>query len=205
MTAPDTDVRLWCRPTPAGAGGAGGFALARLLLRFLVQLRQLDRRLLLLFAISLLPACIIPAGPEFQDPPGVPNAPPQILDPNPTWGAEVAGTQSEPFTFQMYVTDVNVSDDLFIRWIVDDVPVASGKPIVPHTGSGPLREFVDKRVTCQDPFDHTKSRHLVRGVVADRDYDDSTQDLLKVQPPGLYNLVTWTLNMTCPVSPMSPQ
>jgi len=204
MTAPDIDVRPWRRPTPAKAGGAGHFALARLLLHVLRLLRQLGRKLLLLFATSLLPACIIPVGPEFQDPPGVANSPPQILDPNPTWGAEVTATQSQPFTFQMYVTDLNVGDKLFIRWIIDGFSVPATKPIVPPSGNGPLRELVDKRVTCQDPFDHMKSRHMVWGVVADRDWDDTTPDLLKVQPPGLHNLVTWTLDMTCAASPASP-
>jgi len=203
MTAPDIDVRPWRRPTPAKAGVAGRFALARLLLRVLGQLRQLDRKLLLLFATSLLPACIIPVGPEFQDPPGVAISPPQILTPSPDWGGETTGTSAAGALFSFSVTDLN-SDDLYIRWIVGIHKVESDR----HQVSGDdANRMVDKIVTCQDMNleDKAVSRHVVKGVVADRDYINTGDDLLAVEPPGLYNLVTWTLNMTCPVSPMSPQ
>jgi len=178
---------------PPKAGGAGRFALARLLLQVLQSLRQLNRKLLLLFATSLLPACIIPVGPEFQDPVGVPNSQPQIFNPSPDWGAETTGTSLGGALFRFTVTDLN-GDDLHIRWIVDGNKKES-PPLDPNNTA-------EKTVTCQqDIDDKTASRHFVRGVVADRDFRNDTNDLLAVEPPGLYNLVTWTLNMTCPGSP----
>jgi len=174
----------------------GRFALARLLLQVLRTLRQLDRKLLLLFALSSLPACIIPVGPEFQDPPGSPNAPPQIIEADPTWGADVTGTSSARFSIT--VVDVN-GDDLFIRWIVDGHPKESSRPQISHDE---LNRTVEKTVTCsQDIDDKVASRHFIRGVVADREFLTDTADLLAVTPPGLRDLATWTLNMTCPASP----
>ena len=185
---------------PPKAGGAGHFALARLLLRLLVQLRQLDRKLLLLFATSLLPACIIPVGPEFQDPVGVPNSPPQILDPDPTWGAEVTAPLGGGYTFRITVTDVN-GDNLFIRFLVDDFPVELNG--VPRNGS-PSLGTVENQITCvqiSNQESRAKSLHKVLAAVADRMFDSDPHDLLKAIPPGLATPITWTLNMTCPVSP----
>ena len=184
---------------PARAGGAGRFALARLLLRVLQTVRQLDRKLILLFATSLLPACIIPVGPEFQDPPGVANSPPQILNPVPDWGLDTTGTSVDGAGFSITVTDLN-GDDLHIRWIVDFQKKA-GPDLVGHDNPN---KTVEKQVTCQQDIDDahkTNSRHPVRVVVADRKFLDNTDDLLAVEAPGVYTVATWTLIMTCPVSP----
>jgi hypothetical protein len=206
MTAPDIDVRPWCRPTPAKAGGAGHFALARLLLHVVQTLRQLDRKLLLLFATSLLPACIIPVGPEFQDPPGVANSPPQILDPNPFYGNEVtAPPTGAPFTFT--VTDLN-GDAMFIRFLVDGGTVAIDDNKAPRSDpASPARVVISNLISCQlltSEASRLKSRHAVLAAVADRNFDLGVQDPLTVPAPGLYTPITWTLNMTCPASPASP-
>jgi hypothetical protein len=208
MTAPDTDVRPLCRPTPPKAGGAGPFTLARLLLRLLLQLRQLDRKLLLLFALSSLPACIVPVGPEFQDPPGIPNSPPQILDPDPTWGDEVTAPGNMGFLFRFTVTDGNAGDDLQIRFFVDGDPVAIQNDSVSGTDTGiPVRSVIENRITCQllSQQSKLKSRHAVLAAVADRMFDLEAPDPLTVKSPGVATPITWTLNMTCPVSPVSPQ
>src|SRR5262245_26964244 len=89
MTVADTNVRPAWRPPATSAHGARPFRLARLVLEFLLQ--KLDRKAALLsslLAASLMPACVIPVGPDWQDPIGVPNAPPEILDPDPDWGAD---------------------------------------------------------------------------------------------------------------------
>src|SRR5262245_11346724 len=112
-TAPDSNVRTARRPCARSARPAGASPLARLLLSFSRTFQQLDRKLVVLsLAVSLTSACIIPVGPEWQDPAGEPNAPPQILNPDPTWGAEVTGTTSRTFSFT--VTDQNGADDLFL-------------------------------------------------------------------------------------------
>src|SRR5262245_28993773 len=124
MTAPDNDVRPARHCGAESPRGAGGIFLARLLLHS-------ARRVSLLFALSsFMSACIIPVAPEFQDPPGAPNSPPQILNPNPTWGAEVAATPDQPAKFEITVTDVNTGDDLYLEWIVDGRQVASDESMI---------------------------------------------------------------------------
>ena len=204
MTAPDIDVRPWCRATPAKAGGARRFGLARLLLRVVQTLRQLDRKLLLLFATSLLPSCIIPVGPEFQDPPGVANSPPQILDPSPTWGDEVTA----PATFTITVADPNLTDELFIRFLVDgELATINDNHRGPPADGSPVRPSVSNQITCQNIPDSKKtlSHHRVLAAVADRDWDLSVPDRLTPLPPGLVSSpVTWTVNITCQMSPGTP-
>jgi len=206
MTAPDIDVRACCPPTPAKAGDARRFALARLLLKVLRTVRQLDRRLLLLFATSLLPACIIPVGPEFQDPLGVPNSAPRIVNPIPTWGEEVTGTADNGYTFRFTATDAD-SDILYVRFLVDKFLVATSPGFVSGSKSGSL---VETRITCpliMNPESKMKSSHKVLAAVADTMFDIDVQDPLTPEPPGLVSTpVTWTLNMTCQttMSPGSP-
>src|ERR1022692_3049952 len=60
--------------------------------------------LLLLLPMS---ACIIPVGPDFQDPPAAPNYAPYIISANPDFFSIVA-TQSP--TFEVTVTDPNGGD-----------------------------------------------------------------------------------------------
>ena len=97
MTVADTNVRPAGRSPAASARETRRFGLARLLLKQLGRLlRKLDLTFLLLLAVAPTPACIIPVGPEWQDPLGTPNAPPRILDPDPYWGAEVIRLAHEP-------------------------------------------------------------------------------------------------------------
>ena len=77
MAAADTNVRPGRQAPAANARGARRSRLARLLLQSL-ELLQLDRKLLLLLASSLMPACIIPIGPDWQDPPGERNRRPTL-------------------------------------------------------------------------------------------------------------------------------
>ena len=69
MAVADTNVRPRRQAPVVTARGVRGSGLARLLLQ-LLELLQLDRKLFLLLAASLTPACIIPVGPNWQDPPG---------------------------------------------------------------------------------------------------------------------------------------
>ena len=71
------------------ARAAGRSALARLLLFVLDHVSKLDRKLLLLLVASPMSACIIPVGPEFQDPPGVPDSPPFLWMASPDEGTTV--------------------------------------------------------------------------------------------------------------------
>ena len=104
------------------------------------------------------------------------------------------------YTFRITVTDVN-GDNLFIRFLVDDFPVELNG--VPRNGSPSLgtveNQITGAEISNQDS--RAKSRHKVLAAVADRMFDSDPHDLLKAIPPGLATPITWTLNMTCPVSP----
>jgi hypothetical protein len=92
MTVADTNVRPAWRSPAANARGTRRSGLARLLLKPSGRLlRKLDLTFLLLLAVAPTPACILPVGPDWQDPLAVPNSPPKILDPEPFWGDEVDG------------------------------------------------------------------------------------------------------------------
>src|SRR3954467_10422154 len=107
-TVPDSNVR----PARRGAGestrAAGRSLLARLLLFVRAHISQLDRKLLLLLFASPMSACIIPAGPEFQDPPGVPDSPPVLLGESPDEGSTTTKDAPE---FTVTPSDINVGDD----------------------------------------------------------------------------------------------
>jgi hypothetical protein len=191
-TTPDSNVRVGRRPGAANARRARRSPLARLLLTNGVKL------LLSFAAASSMSACIIPIGPEFQDPPGAPNAPPQILDPDPTWGAEVAATTAALKTFQFNVTDANAADVLYIKWIVEGFAVRSDTSMLTPDNRG-MR--LTKLVTCNDIINKALSRHPVMAVVADRKFIEGDPDLMRVEDQGIATPITWTLNLTCPVSP----
>jgi hypothetical protein len=196
MTAADTNVRAGWRRAAASARGVGRFRLARLLLE---SFQKLDRKAvpLLLLAASLTSACIIPVGPEWQDPNGAPNAPPQIFDPFPSWGAQIGGDVQHPGEFQMFVTDVN-ADPLEIKWVVDGDALFSGPSTIPSDGT-PRRYLVQRSIGCDDDIDATLATHSVWGMVADRAFPATPPggDQFAVPAPGYAVAVTWTLILTC--------
>src|SRR5262252_2775356 len=112
-TRPDSNVRPARRLAAQSARATGRYALARLLL-------GISAKLLLLSAVtSSMPACIIPVGPQWQDPDGVPNAPPEFLSWTPSPDKIQSTTFSAPLTFTAVATDVNVADSLYTLWKVD--------------------------------------------------------------------------------------
>jgi hypothetical protein len=188
-TTPDSNVGVARRRGAANARRARPSSLARLLLRTGVKL------LLSFAAASSMSACIIPVGPEFQDPPGAPNASPEIINANPTWGAEVSATALMGQPFQITVTDPN-AETLYIRFIVDGVIVEPPQRMV---SPSELPKQLTKVVACNTDIHTPQSRHPVTAVVADQDFVSGDPDLRK--SPGLTSIITWTLNLTCPVSP----
>jgi hypothetical protein len=144
----------------------------------------------LLLAASLTPACIIPVGPEWHDPLGVPNAAPEILNPKYEEGDTVSGNAQMPVTFEFSVADVN-DDVLILRVIVDGTAL-------PERTLGRASEAgrVAFLIQCINLFDKTTTRHLIKAAVADRAF---TSDTLGVVDGGKVTIIPWTLNMTCPL------
>ena len=190
-TRPDSNVRPARRLAAQSARATGRYALARLLL-------GISAKLLLLAAVtSSMPACIIPVGPDFQDPEGLPNYPPEILNPDPTWGQNATGTATATPTFSLTLFDQNADDTMYLRWIVDgmrsgdDLPIPSGATMHPESRS----------IGCFDVHDRNAAVHTIIAVVGDRPL--SISDLLAVADPsiGKANHMNWQLNLNCAAAP----
>jgi hypothetical protein len=204
MAAADTNVRPTRRVPAATAHGARRSVLARLLLLQLFRPLQLYRKLFFLLAISLMPSCIIPVGPEFQDPDGTPNAAPRISDPDPGFGEEV--TALDQWTFQLTIGDPNAVDHLYVKWIADYPPLndltrsSTPTPYAPPGDGKPIQQPIDFAIACND-LNHSSSRHRIMAVVADRPFVNTVPgNLLVVEPPGQFAVATWVLTLTsCPL------
>ncbi len=200
MTVADTNVRpaWWSRA--ASARGTRRLRLARLLLNPLGRLlRKLDLTFLVLLAVAPTPACIIPVGPEWQDPRGFPNAPPMILDPDPFWGEEVTHSPSFPFEFEFFVTDANVEDPLRVQGWVDESPRRRFLDITIPGAPGGTRvpAHITKTIVCND-IDGALESHKVIVAVTDREFvNDGTDNILAVTSNGQRDQITWTLHMKC--------
>lgn len=199
MAASDNNVRPGRRVPAATALGTRHFALARLLL-FVLRLAQLDRKLLLLLAALPMSACIIPFGPEFQDPDGRANSAPEILGTDPIEGSEVTG-----MNFSVTAKDANAGDMLHFRWIADwpgalyRVPQRDDKYPPPMNG-GPQVQRSPWMLDCvADHLDPSLTSHRLTVIVADRDFIETTDsaDLAKVEPPGKSVRTFWIWNHSC--------
>jgi hypothetical protein len=200
-TPPDSNVRPARRAATAGAGSARDSALARLLLRTCLKLL-----LLLPFAAaSSVPACVVPVGPEFQDPPGAPNAAPEILNPNIFPGAAIAALGSSQ-TFSFTVTDPNAGDTLHLRWVSDSPPFdmnasrnlpVGDRNMFPPAGDGPQHTSTEATIHCFDVYTGI-STHRIYAVLADRDFADQGNDYFAVLGDGKTAIANWTLTLNCP-------
>jgi hypothetical protein len=188
MTVADTNVRPGWRSPAASARGTRRFGLARLLLKQLGRpLHKLDLTLLLLLAVAPTPACVIPVGPEWQNPQGNPNAQPRILNPNPFWGAEVFATPTEPQEFVFSVTDANVEDVLQVQGVVD------GRRFLDEPGPG----LIEKTIVCND-LDRSLIRHNIIVAVTDSEFvNDGSDNILRTKSNEEPTVITWQLTMTC--------
>ena len=202
MAAADNNVRPRRRVLAASARRARCSVLARLLLHVAEPLR-LYRKFLLLLVVPLMPACIIPIGPDWHDPDGVANYPPEIISWNPPNNMIVTGA-----IFTVTARDPNVGDQLHFRWIVDypgefaDIRPPDDRPLGGPDGQVSSSGF---RMDCD--FHKLSDRlafHQLRVVVADRPFiDDDPTDLAKVEAPGRYDDASWIWNVSCP-PPLPP-
>ncbi len=150
-------------------------------------------------------ACIIPVGPKFQDPPGSPNYAPYVVSATPDFGSVVSIVTS--LRFEVTVTDPNVEDDLYFRWVADYPKYTTstrrlGDEIQSNSTDGtPLLN--DITIDCSDDFAMTAdSKHQLEVIVADRPYQPSTDNQLdEVEPPGFVVHTSWGFEITCQSPP----
>ncbi len=160
---------------------------------------RLFPQLLALFAIG----CVLPVGPEFQDP--EPNVPPSIFVATPPSGEILLPGQ----TISVSVRDPNLSDTLYVRWLVDYPParsqtaLADKETIVPPQNMDPVRIL---RAIVPDCDLHNIasgfSTHQWMLAVADRDWEPfsnapSQYRFDDVTQGGFVVRATWTLQVAC--------
>lgn len=97
--------------------------------------------------LSSMPACIIPVAPDFQDPVSFPQVAPWIHDPSPyDFGQVVSVTNTkEGVTFSVQVTDLNASDELHARWIVNPPGLQNNPTLETVTLTPPDSDTVTNR------------------------------------------------------------
>jgi hypothetical protein len=155
-------------------------------------------------------ACIIPTDRDFQDPVASQNYAPYIESATPDFGSIVT---PPALTFSVTVTDPNLGDDLYIRWLAD-YPGANYRPVpadpsfVAHSTNGqPLAAPVTATVDCtvDNLVTTTDGEHRIEVIIADRPFLDPippNTNLDLVTSPGLVVRASWTLEqLSCPSSP----
>jgi hypothetical protein len=199
-TRPDSNVRAARCSAAESARAVGVVALARMLLRVLPKL------LLSLAVLSFTPACIIPVGPDWQDPDGIPDSPPEILSPNPNFGESATATPMSGKIFSFSIFDLNAGDTLYVHWVIDHTQVVDHMEYKSGTGGTPIRHQVMDSIGCQNLSTEQKSftQHSVVAVVADRGFQDGSDPFALTDPAGQINAISWQLNVTCEVTPSSP-
>jgi hypothetical protein len=170
-------------------------------------------RMLLRFAqialFSAMSACVLPVGPEFQDPPGAANASPIIVEATPDIGMRVTGNSMDTFTFSLTVTDPNPGDTLHVRWLADYPPFSATntrllqEDTVPASTTGmPQQTSVSRPIGCRTSPLSALPSHQVMAIVADRPFLPSLPppapvDYGRLPPDGLKVVAVWILDVEC--------
>jgi hypothetical protein len=156
-------------------------------------------------SLTTMPACIIPVGPDFQDPVSSPNYAPYLTNPNPAFGTvqQIASTQIFPFV--AYASDPN-GDTLYFQWVIDYPPYTQGTTstigsgMVPSSTSPPGTELSVPISCASNPRANATSLHQLELIVADRPFTPAPTgpDLDIVPSPGLVTHGDWTFYLSCP-------
>jgi|GEM_PF-1937723 hypothetical protein len=168
----------------------------------------ISSRTLSICALLLMSACVLPIGPDFQDPLSSPNYAPYFVDTLPVAGSIVTATDTVP-QFRVTVQDPNVGDDLEVRWIADYPPFTENTRVIlttplPHPG---VPQPQDATVTPNCTLDSLAKipSHQLYVVVADRPFLDPVAgkpvDVEALPPDGRKDSRSWTLNLDCSQAP----
>jgi hypothetical protein len=175
--------------------------LARVVLSFPLTISILS---LGLFMTSFS-GCVLPVGPRFEDPPAVENFTPVIISSIPVPGATVTAVGAT-YTFTATVTDPNVGDTLYARWLGEYPTYSSSSFIVKNeppasSASGqPWDATPTLTTSCQDPYVPGQAQHKITLLVSDRAFWDpgapnaptDRATLLTTNPEA-----NWVLNLLC--------
>jgi hypothetical protein len=147
--------------------------------------------------------CIVPIGPEFQDPPAPQNYQPIILDAEPDLGSRVSNPK-----FSVTVQDPNVSDTLYVRFVAD-YPLLTEDTKVLGTVKVPRRP--DGRLLAEEAVGEAsclglanRPSHQITVIVADREFLDGATvpgqlaDPARLPTDARKVVGSWTLDLECP-------
>jgi hypothetical protein len=177
-----------------------------------VRFPRVARMVLYLATLSFVPpfmsACVLPIAPEFQDPPASRNFDPTFVVTEPKVGAAVTKA-----SFRVTVTDPNVGDDLYVRWIANFPPASGDTRAIKddfkrHSNDGtPLfAEFSIEPECIRDLVANLPS-HRVMVVISDRPFLGLMQpgspdiDYARIAPNAGRLIGTWTLDQLCMTGP----
>ena len=190
---------------PTGVGGPqaatprGPFPVAHSVLRFAAVV------LTLATGLTMTPfGCVLPLAPTFDNPPEPQNYPPQITMMEPPAVFIVPGDLA------VTVTDPNVGDDLYLRWIAEYPPYSPNSHLlrddtkIPHSADG--SQLLETR-----PFTNLSCLSLTQGLiyhpvtalVTDRPFPDpmgltSREDqLTKIDKDAGEAQAHWVINVNC--------
>lgn len=157
-----------------------------------------------LAALPLLAsACVLPIGPQFEDPPG--NTSPFLASSNPTLGSVLTGTSP---VIEVVVGDDNLSDALIGRWFIDYPPFDEAVTRMvnefrlPPTGKTERGKVLFAPNCAEDQIAPGMASHRISLSVADRPFLPEEQSppslrLDSVPEEGFVLRATWILNLTC--------
>jgi hypothetical protein len=146
-------------------------------------------------------ACIIPLGPEWQDPLAVQNSSPFFEDATPPFGSV---NVMDP-TFRVVISDLNVGDTLHVRFLSDFPPfdrdvtrtLVKDQPYPPTSDGRRLVEAFELTVPC-DELSLQRTSHQLHVILADREFTDpSERELEEVKEGGRIAIGSWVFE-GCP-------
>jgi hypothetical protein len=166
------------------------------------------KNLSLAFALCSMSACILPIGPDFQDPLSAPNSAPMILGASPQAGFVVTGSPTGMSSFHVTVLDLNGEDDLHVRWLADYPPkqdatriVVSDRVVAHSPDNQPVTQDVSQDIGCSNLLAPGLTQHQIMVLIADRAYESvafNTDNLTNlIDDKGYVTSVSWTLSLEC--------
>jgi hypothetical protein len=169
--------------------------------------------LLLFVATSSMSACIIPVGPEFQDPPATVDAPPYVLSSTPQVATPVTVAPNGEVDFVVTVVDPEVGATIYYQWALDYppnvpgttlsggppdeiLPLGDGKPT-----QGALKTF-PLRCTTFLASPTSGSNHVLALILADRQLSQTRFGQIDDHTGVVAPTTIWPVNMPCQASPV---
>jgi len=161
--------------------------------------RKINRAALAL--VAGLTSCVIPVGPQFDDPET--NVAPQLVSSNIAPGSAVTGDPE----FRVAVADDNLLDTLHVRWLIDYPPLTENSRtgenlVLPPPEAGSRERIIPPfRPNCVlNSIARGFTDHQLLLAVADRPFrapEESNNTLDSVVEGGRVLYLSWTFALDC--------